>query len=202
MEREKLIRQNIHRRIEELRKQKRMTQQEFAVALDLDPQKGRVKVNNWEQGLANVKSGDIVKIAETFSVSADWLLGLVNDQTQDIEERAILDFTRLSESSLKFQREYVKGFLEDEVNSFLPESAEFFIMLQGCAMHCKKAKAVIENNSKYTFREIADLLRDLKFDRFLLLEEAGKLPEKLYGFDGVCDSLVELLRDRKKEGSV
>lgn len=90
----------IHTRIERLRTDLGMTQPEFATALGMDPKKGRSTINNWETRANKIKDDDLKHIAETFHVSADWLLGLSDVRSPDADMQAVCQYTGLSESAI------------------------------------------------------------------------------------------------------
>ena len=70
-------RKKVSQRIEYLRtKILFLTQTDFALLLGMDAKRGRSTVNNWEQGVVQVKSEDLIKIAVNGGVSVDWLLGI------------------------------------------------------------------------------------------------------------------------------
>lgn len=93
----------LHCRIERLRTDLEMTQPEFAAALGMDPKKGRSTINNWESGANKIKDDDLKRIAQTFGVSSDWLLGLVgiDEKSPSTEIRAMREYTGLNDSALK-----------------------------------------------------------------------------------------------------
>lgn len=61
--------------IKTLRKQRHMTQNEFAKRLDVT----QGAVSQWETGLTSPNSFQLQAIAQEFSVSVDYLLGLTHD---------------------------------------------------------------------------------------------------------------------------
>lgn len=67
-------------RIKELRKSLRINQVEFGHRLNVTKQ----CISNWENGNIQPSIDMLIKIAETFSVSADYLLGLTNNCTLDV----------------------------------------------------------------------------------------------------------------------
>lgn len=91
----------IHTRIERLRNDLGMTQPEFATALGMDPKKGRSTINNWETRANKIKDDDLKHIAETFHVSADWLLGLTSISRPDSSQQAIERYTGLNPEAVK-----------------------------------------------------------------------------------------------------
>lgn len=91
----------VHMRIGMLRANLGLSQTDFAQRLGLDAKKGRSTVNNWEQGLVQVKSDDLILIAKTFSVSADYLLGLRDDMTNETDAQAAIDYTGLTSEAIR-----------------------------------------------------------------------------------------------------
>lgn len=68
-----------YERIKELRKSLGINQVEFGKRLHVTKQ----CVSNWENGNIQPSIDMLIKISKTFSVSADYLLGLSNDITID-----------------------------------------------------------------------------------------------------------------------
>jgi transcriptional regulator with XRE-family HTH domain len=64
-------REAIGKRIERFRAEKGLTQQQVADALYVD----RVTISQWENGSRDIKTGNMVSLAEYFDVSCDYLLG-------------------------------------------------------------------------------------------------------------------------------
>lgn len=91
-----MTRKIVNQKIEELRKNKGLTQSEFAEKLGMEGQKGRSSVNNWEYGTVQVKSDDLIKIATVFDVTVDWLLGLAKSPTREGTKQAAEIYTGLS----------------------------------------------------------------------------------------------------------
>ncbi len=61
-------------RIKELRKENGLTQKQLAKMVG----KSETGLASWEQGLSEPSIADIIKLCEIFSVSADYLIGIVN----------------------------------------------------------------------------------------------------------------------------
>jgi len=70
----------IAERIKFLREQKRLTQAELAKKLGIT----RSSVNAWEMGISVPSTQYIVELANIFSVSTDYLLGVVKTSSIDI----------------------------------------------------------------------------------------------------------------------
>ena len=69
-----------YEQIKELRVSLKMNQIEFANKLNVTKQ----CVSNWESGYIQPSIDTLIRITETFSVSADWLLGLSHQNILDI----------------------------------------------------------------------------------------------------------------------
>ena len=122
----------VNQRIEELRKSRELTQPEFAAKLGFEGPKGRSTVNNWESGLVQVKSDDLIRIAKAFNVSTDYLLGIRDDETTDKSEQAAVDYTGLSPAAIKAIREVNFAFgnneyLQDVSNGFFSQFWREFV---------------------------------------------------------------------------
>lgn len=70
-------------RLKILRKNKGLTQSKFAKEIG----KSELCIRKWETGIRFPNSKAIIKICEKFKVSADWLLGLTNDNAEEIVEK-------------------------------------------------------------------------------------------------------------------
>lgn len=84
-------------RIKNLRQSLGLNQIEFGKALNVTKQ----SVSNWENGNIQPSIDMLVKIAQTYSVSTDYLLGLVEYRT--------LDVTGLSERQIS----YIQNLVDD-----------------------------------------------------------------------------------------
>ena len=89
---------SMNERIGILRAKQGMSGEEFAAALGFEGKNRRSTINNWESGANNVKADDIENICRVFGVSADWLLGLSeeNNYSADSAVKLVSDFTGLS----------------------------------------------------------------------------------------------------------
>ncbi|MEY8335526.1 helix-turn-helix transcriptional regulator [Lachnospiraceae bacterium 47-T17] len=76
-------------KIKELRETNSMTQNEVAKRLGIT----RSSVNAWEMGISVPSTMYIVELAQLFSVSADYILGL--------DSRTVLDISELDDESVK-----------------------------------------------------------------------------------------------------
>ena len=77
----------------------------FAKSIDVS----RDTVNNWLCGRSDIRVNDLVRIAEKYNVSADWLLGLSPAPTRDRSMESAVSVTGLDEKSILFLRDHGKG---------------------------------------------------------------------------------------------
>lgn len=90
-------------RISALRAQRRMTQSELAEKLGV----ARASVNAWEMGISSPSSQYLVRLAQVFGVSTDFLLG--------VPERASISAEGLNEKDILIVTELV-GHLREKNN--------------------------------------------------------------------------------------
>ena len=76
----------------------------FAKSIDVS----RDSVNNWLSGRSDIRLNDLVRIAEEYNVSADWLLGLSTAPTRDRSMEGAVSVTGLSEKSICFLNDHGK----------------------------------------------------------------------------------------------
>ena len=87
---------DIGKRIKEQRKKNNLTQEELAALLMVS----REKVNYWEVGSRDMKTGDLFSLAKALNTTSDYLLGIERGTTP--ETRALIDTIGLSETSVKY----------------------------------------------------------------------------------------------------
>jgi len=84
------------KRIEHLRTKEKVTQAELAVSIGVK----RETIHQWESGTRDLKTGAIIKLAQYFKVSADWLLGLSDVKSSDSDMQRLHLETGLSEDAI------------------------------------------------------------------------------------------------------
>lgn len=87
---------DIGKRIKEQRKKNNLTQEELGAQLLVS----REKVNYWETGSRDIKTGDLVALAKALNTTSDYLLGIERGTTP--ETSALMDAIGLSETSIKY----------------------------------------------------------------------------------------------------
>lgn len=92
----------------------------FAKSIDVS----RDSVNNWLSGKSDIRLNDLVRIAEKYNVSSDWLLGLSSARTRDRSIEGAVSVTGLSVGSVCFLHD-LSGRKESEaIDLLLRETAE------------------------------------------------------------------------------
>jgi transcriptional regulator with XRE-family HTH domain len=95
----------IGNRIEELRIQKKITQAALADSLGVK----RETVYQWESGTRDLKTGAIIGLAKHLNVSTDWLLGLSDIKSYNLNTQSIHKSTGLSEKAIMNLRQIKKA---------------------------------------------------------------------------------------------
>lgn len=72
----------VHERIRSLRKERRLTQSMLAEKVGVSPQ----VVSNWERNYTSPDLDDLTKIANALHTTADYLLGLSDEQEDEMRE--------------------------------------------------------------------------------------------------------------------
>ena len=201
----------LSQRIEELRKERGMTQGCMASLLGKEGKKGRSTINNWEQDAAQIKSDDLINIGKTFGVSVDWLLGLSEcpslDEDMEIAQKTI----GISEKAIR----KVKNSEVPHTLSKLLEDPDFeklvkeICVLYGQARETeeayKKASETITLGSPLVFTkdeiEIAGALMDAAHYRYLIMRNhEAQIRESFAGLvERIAGTISPLLRDAEKQ---
>ena len=71
-----------HNRIKQLREEKNLLQKDIADLFDLS----RSAITKWEKGLATPDYATLVKLADFYDVSTDYLLGRVSDRNNEYRQ--------------------------------------------------------------------------------------------------------------------
>jgi len=89
---------SIGERIAKQRKLKGLTQKDLAKALHTQ----REIINYWEKGHRDIKTENIILLAQELGVSADYLLGLAPNPTTDEATKELCKTLNLSDASIEF----------------------------------------------------------------------------------------------------
>ncbi|OQB13231.1 MAG: HTH-type transcriptional regulator ImmR [Firmicutes bacterium ADurb.Bin193] len=173
------------KRIKELRVQKGLTQQKFAEMMSL----GITAVNNYENGNRTPSADTVIKMAKFFGVPSDYLLGLSDIKSFDIENMSINKKLGLTQSAInKLKKINAEGldFEKKSLNTlnliidnmrfeeFLYYATAYAFPKSDVSINCKKSidltKAKLLNMQEDDFKEYfllqltQNLLHDILFD--------------------------------------
>lgn len=126
-------------RLIELREQKGISQQQLADSLNIT----RQSLSLYEKAERTINIDLLVKIANYFNVSADYLLGLSSVSKVDLELKAICDYTGLTEKSAKC------------LNNWLVESDEMKSAKESAIGNALLTQFLVEHNYEQ-FRYVAN----------------------------------------------
>ena len=180
-----MTRKPINSRIEELRKSIGLTQQQFGVELGIDEKKARSMVQNWEQADIQVKSDVIIEIARRFNVSADWLLGISDNMTNDRDLDYVCSYTGLSIEAINTIRE---SFQTSQIN---PEQQK---QKKAIANEFVVAAWKLMISHLWDIHSTIEAVKDVEANPDQEVHPAYKLLP-LYDFERFCRMIPEILFD-------
>lgn len=114
-------------------------------------------IQHWERGTRHIKAGHLVALAQHFSCSVDYLLGLAPDKSPELDIRGAIKLTGLSEGAIDFlvslndkgryyqaQREVLSLLLETLIDERREQSQDVigFGDVLAYLSECRKAVAV------------------------------------------------------------
>lgn len=95
-------------------------------------------INQYKQGTAVPQVEKLIKIAEYFNVSTDYLLGLSDVKTTDTELKGVCEYTNLSETAVKLLHSGTKNRID--VLSGLIENYNFWAMIDKITKYREMSK--------------------------------------------------------------
>lgn len=177
-------------RLGKLRARAGESQQELADKIGVK----RETVKFWESGDRQIKGGDIVKLAEHFNVSADYLLGLSDVPTNDKDFAFVCNYTGLSERAVSLL-ELMKDLPghSNAINSLLCKSALWLSRhlheIQVCTNDLIFNMA--DGFKKETADTVADAATRLELALFRFSKACDSLPDDLYGVSSALEKADE-----------
>lgn len=108
-------------RIKQLREEKEMSQETLAGILGVQ----RQIISYYETGARRPNVNDLIKLAYEFNTTVDYLLGLSNVRTAEIEIKAICEYTGLSEKAIESLHEETPTEHNDNDSDYLMVRNEF-----------------------------------------------------------------------------
>ena len=132
-------------------------------------------VNQYKQGTAVPHIEKIVKIAEFYNVSVDYLLGITDAPSRDNDIQSVCGFTGLSQKAvlllhdLSSSSSYTKGFRESVISLILESDIfwnEIMEYVQNSYMQKKGSVMEISADMEREAQEAAELLTFLNFSGY------------------------------------
>lgn len=186
-------------RLRELMEERRINQQQLADSIGVR----RQTISNYTNGQSSPDWETLVKIAQLFHVSSDYLLGLSNAATDDRDEKFVCEYTGLSKEAIeKFHkyahlRNHETGILKvfDSLIVFFYEQLlhRLYLIKENVADGEEWLKDMKDPRDTWkdveysrTLNGIFEILRQSLFSYY---ELCRKIPNKLFDSDRVYDEL-------------
>lgn len=135
-------------------------------------------ISNYRLGISTPKTETLIKIAQFYGVSMDWMYGLSETSSPNIEDQAICKRTGLSEAALKnilFASEHDNsGILLPTLNLLLsyPDLPVFLIELKFARDALNTAKQTVDELERKSDRDLLDTMDG--FMEFKKLEDKAQ----------------------------
>ena len=107
---------DIGKRLEDLRKERKLTQEELAKLIGPN----RNRISQWENGERELKASHLALLANALGTTSDYLIGLTDNATNDITKKSACDYLCISEKTL----DGLKANLEKIYTSYHPNTQE------------------------------------------------------------------------------
>lgn len=186
------------KRIKYLRKQlfskknpkRKLSQEEFSEILDCN--KGTVV--DWEADTVQPDTDNLIKLADFFGVSVDYLLCRIDEKNHDL--KFVCEYTGLSEESVLVLRNMTKWNSEsdswnNDIDYFLSLCGEDFAFYLS-ELRYNRMQAVINQKSGSSFAEKSNNLKlknNLNFTLYSFLQYCNSIPEKLFDLQHIISDL-------------
>lgn len=204
----------IGQRIGRVREDRDLTQEALADLLGIS----RSNVRNWEQGAGEITIEMLSKIAKVLNTSADFLLGLIDDDTPEPNLKALCACTGLSSKAIGVLCDHAKinSFIwsygedyetaggakdiVDTLNSMLESESglEFLNALYMIRLRAEQSSAIIKSISSIDIDERYDRItfsrRDLRLALYELSEASRVLAQSVCGADSIERELAKEAR--------
>lgn len=177
----------------------------------------RDRVNNWLQDTAPLDADSILKIAELYSVSTDYILGKSDAETNDADMKAVCDYTGLSVKAVQTltNRDQIADLIfsmgddyetadgPQELYDLLVmalESRSGWKFINALCMVKKDVdrikhglSSLHEQDEEYRHDYLINIRREAKYHQLELTEAAEELSETLFGASGARRKLDEAI---------
>ena len=183
--------QTIGERLRELRKSRNMTQDDLANALGVS----RVQINQWESGSREISNSRIIKIAEFFGTTCDYVLlgketnnstefGILSSTGNEISEvlsestiKALCDIRKIDTESRKTYKDILNGLIGSNAfwNKLMPSAATAYILRKQSSANGIPISSLPNEMIRYEINDASD-----SFKKILTATiEQKAIPEKI-----------------------
>lgn len=180
-------------RLRELMEERRINQQQLADSIGVR----RQTISNYTNGQSSPDWETLVKIAQLFHVSSDYLLGLSNAATDDRNERFVCEYTGLSSDAVEKLHQFAFLNIEDHYfDSFITQVyARFMHHLLNLGQTVDDVKEALEKciGSRHERQQIIYAYLNLRMSLFNFSELCRKIPNMLFNSDKLYDALEEMV---------
>lgn len=158
---------SIGERIKKARKKLNMAQDELAKELHCK----REQISYYESGSREIKTGTLIELSKILGVSADYLLGLSNAETKNVEISGICDYTGLNENNVIFLNKCDYTELKSVLNGVL-ENRNFWATLERIIEYQNINE--VNNPNEAFLGDLDKLKRQKMCEIWQLIEEVAK----------------------------
>lgn len=150
-------------------------------------------INQYKQGTAYPKTENLIKIADFFGISVDYLLGITSTPNRDTTMQAVCDFTGLSEKAISILNKADRD--ELDFISFLIEnriSCDISSRAFGCAVDTRTIKTLdkMYGTAGLDAKEVHKMIRESD-DVRKAFNETQRLKERIDTRLWRCHKLLE-----------
>lgn len=132
-------------RLKSLRNAAKLNQTELGEKLNCQ----RTRIADLERGKSTPTIEDITILCKTFNVSSDYLLGLSDIQTTNVELKEVCEYTGLTEDALKVLKHLTKNTeYKDLINFIIPHNNFLYVLLQ-LFLYVEKMKSAVDSQEIY-----------------------------------------------------
>lgn len=172
------------------------TQNEIAELLGC----GRVTITNYESGRRNPDIDTLVKLSQYYNVSADYLLGLSDAQTNDKGVQFICDYTGLSEKSVKYLNNSLTRTVHELLDFFLSDRGfnDYFELCAFFEDYKRTYKELMEHKEN-TIKKCSNLpIDDIEAGNIITISDSLNDRKDLFEFK-IQKALINLIRQYCEE---
>ena len=152
-------------------------------------------LSDWQNGNKTPRGDSIIKLAQYFDVSADYLLGLTNAKTADTDLRTVAEYTGLSETAIQKLRASTPNHILKVISEMI-EQGIFLQLAWKIYDFCQTARGVVEWQKRVKHDlELAKSVSDTEYYKQVYAEigERHGLHDLLFGWFAESGEIPQFL---------